>query len=214
MRGAIVGALALIRDITADKELSQEQQATVELLQLLSEETGVQELLVGAVSLLQRYSGCEAVAVRLQGNGDYPFHQAVGFPEELLQQENSLIARGPTGEPRLECLCGAVLSGRVDTEKPFFSKYGSFYTANASELAASVDKEELAPGLGGRCFREGYQSEKLRELSPGLTVLYMSGYTDNAVVHHGVLEPGMAFLQKPFTAGALAQKVREVLDKR
>jgi hypothetical protein len=40
----------------------------------------------------------------------------------------------------------------------------------------------------------------------------MSGYTDNVIASGGVLEPGLAFLQKPFTPAALAQKVREVLD--
>jgi two-component system, cell cycle sensor histidine kinase and response regulator CckA len=46
---------------------------------------------------------------------------------------------------------------------------------------------------------------------PGLKVIYMSGYTEDAIVHHGVLKPGIAFLHKPFTADALSQKIREVL---
>jgi len=41
----------------------------------------------------------------------------------------------------------------------------------------------------------------------------MSGYTDAAIVHHGVLEPGTPFLEKPFTPGTLARKIREVLDQ-
>jgi len=45
-----------------------------------------------------------------------------------------------------------------------------------------------------------------------MQVLYMSGYTDEAIVQHGVLEPGIPFLQKPFTHDALTSKIREVLE--
>ena len=49
-------------------------------------------------------------------------------------------------------------------------------------------------------------------MRPGTQVLYTSGYTDSAIGHHGVLEPGIAFLQKPFSADELARKVRALLD--
>jgi two-component system cell cycle sensor histidine kinase/response regulator CckA len=52
----------------------------------------------------------------------------------------------------------------------------------------------------------------LQQRRPGLKVIYMSGYTEDAIVHHGVVEEGIAFLQKPITPGALTQKVRAVLD--
>ena len=53
---------------------------------------------------------------------------------------------------------------------------------------------------------------RLAEQRPEMRVLYMSGYADEAVAQHGVLDPGTAFIQKPFTPDGLARKVREVLD--
>ncbi len=54
----------------------------------------------------------------------------------------------------------------------------------------------------------------LLDLRPGVPVLYMTGYSDEAIARHGVLDPGTALIQKPFTPAALARKVREALDAR
>jgi CheY-like chemotaxis protein len=67
----------------------------------------------------------------------------------------------------------------------------------------------VMPQMGGRQL-----VEQLRQVYQNFKVLYMSGYTDNIIVHHGVLERGINYIQKPFTVGALAGKVREVLDNK
>ncbi len=56
-------------------------------------------------------------------------------------------------------------------------------------------------------------AKRLVVIHPEMKVLYMSGYADSAIVHHGVLKEGVNFIQKPFTIEGLAKKVREVLDK-
>ena len=66
----------------------------------------------------------------------------------------------------------------------------------------------VMPKISGREL-----ADRIAEIRPEIKVLYMSGYTDNAIVHHGVLGEGMKFIQKPFTVDGLARKVREVLDK-
>ena len=66
----------------------------------------------------------------------------------------------------------------------------------------------VMPGMSGREL-----SEHLISLHLETKILYMSGHTNSAIVHHGVLESGVNLLQKPFTPEALARKVREVLDK-
>lgn len=53
---------------------------------------------------------------------------------------------------------------------------------------------------------------RLAQLRPEMKVLYMSGYTDDVIIHRGVLVEGTAFIQKPFAPDALARKIREVLD--
>ena len=65
----------------------------------------------------------------------------------------------------------------------------------------------VMPYMSGRQL-----AEELTSIRPQLRVLYMSGYTDDAIVRHGLLDASLNFIQKPFDAASVARKVREVLD--
>jgi signal transduction histidine kinase len=83
--------------------------------------------------------------------------------------------------------------------------------ARAVEYRERIDllmTDVVMPGMHGREL-----ANRLTRIHPETRVLFTSGYTDNAIVHHGVLEEGVSFIGKPYSPSALAKKVREVLDK-
>jgi CheY-like chemotaxis protein len=70
-----------------------------------------------------------------------------------------------------------------------------------------VITDVIMPVMGGKVM-----AEWLKTSFPDLKILFTSGYTDDTIAQHGVLEPGFAFLPKPYTPAVLAHKVREMLD--
>jgi two-component system cell cycle sensor histidine kinase/response regulator CckA len=96
--------------------------------------------------------------------------------------------------------------------------YRVFDAPNPEQARALFDKngtqfnllvaDVIMPGSSGPKLFEG-----LSQHQPDLKVLFVSGYTDDTIAHQGELDPGVEFLQKPFTADALNRRVREVLDR-
>ncbi len=95
--------------------------------------------------------------------------------------------------------------------------YAVLVAANADEALRQFDRhpsidvlltDVVMPGLSGPEL-----ARQLLERRPALKAIYMSGYTKEAIVQHGVLDPGIAFLHKPFTSETLGRKIREVLSR-
>ena len=83
---------------------------------------------------------------------------------------------------------------------------GRLFDANPSIDILLTDV--VMPGVSGPDL-----TRQLIERRPALKVIYMSGYTEESIVRHGVIQPGIAFLNKPFTSEALGDKIREVLER-
>jgi two-component system, cell cycle sensor histidine kinase and response regulator CckA len=78
---------------------------------------------------------------------------------------------------------------------------------NSAQEIHLVITDVVMPGIGGKVLLS-----RIEDVLPDVKSLFISGYTDSAIVHHGILDSGIAFLQKPFTVEGLLRKVREVLN--
>lgn len=76
-----------------------------------------------------------------------------------------------------------------------------------SEKIRLLITDVVMPGMNGKDL-----AKKITSVNPSLKCLFASGYTADVIAHHGVLEPGVNFIHKPFSVKALASKVRDVLD--
>jgi two-component system cell cycle sensor histidine kinase/response regulator CckA len=103
---------------------------------------------------------------------------------QILNMQGYMILEAPNGEEALK-ICG-----------------------EGKEPIHLMVTDVVMPGMDGRSL-----SDRLKSIYPGMKTLYMSGYTDNAIVRYGILEKGVNYIQKPFSMEDLARKVRQVLDK-
>jgi CheY-like chemotaxis protein len=137
--------------------------------------------------------------------------------ESLTNPKSTMLEIAPRGtetvllaedEPEVRRLARLALNSRG---------YVVLEASNGTEALAIVGRypktihllvtDVVMPGMSGREL-----GEALRLVQPSIKVLYMSGFTDDAVVRHGIVDATDAFLQKPFTPLSLARKVRSVLD--
>jgi CheY-like chemotaxis protein len=112
-------------------------------------------------------------------------------------------------EPAVLDLARRMLSARGYRVLAASSGEAALEIARAEPRIDLVVTDVVMPGMGGPEL-----ARRLRELRPGLGVLFASGYPEDAIAHRGVVDPGVNLLQKPYTSAALAQRVRDLLDRR
>ncbi len=143
---------------------------------------------------LPRVDGAaEVLPTRPAQAGDYPGSETVLLVEDE-EGVRALVRRvlERRGYHVLESSSGEEAAAHCQNHK------GEIHLLLTDVIMTQINGRELA--------------RHLTQVRPDMKVLYISGYAEEAIVHHGVLDPGTAFLQKPFTTETLARKVREVLD--
>lgn len=153
-------------NITHRKRAEREREATVEFLRLVNESRSIGELVRSAEEFFRKQSGCEVVVVRLRHGESEADGWGRKFPEAFVLEEHHLCPRAAAAIPAVErsresvldCMCAAVISGRFDPSKPFFTPRGSFWTNAATELAASPEGIVWRDCPDNRCNAGGFES--------------------------------------------------------
>jgi two-component system, cell cycle sensor histidine kinase and response regulator CckA len=155
--------------ISERKRAEESREATIELLRICNKTDGLQELMRSLVLFFRKFTGCEAVGVRLRQGEDFPYLETSGFTEEFVLAENRLCALDQAGEiirdyaghPVYDCMCGNIICGRYDPVKSFFTAQGSFWTNSTTDLLASTTEADRQARTRNRCNGEGYESVAL-----------------------------------------------------
>ncbi|WP_158269627.1 PAS domain S-box protein [Desulfonatronum sp. SC1] len=168
--GSVSGLVGTVQNVTELKLVEMYRGLSVDVLAILNATTEFSESIRRVLLAVKQASGCDAVGIRLQDQGDYPYYEQAGFSEDFLLMENSLIAhdeqggicRDPDGAIKLECTCGLVISGKVDPrENSMFTPGGSCWTNDAFPILdlSAADDPRLNPR--NRCIHDGYSSVAL-----------------------------------------------------
>ena len=167
----VPGDLVLVqaRDITGRKRLEQLQALTIKILNILNSSNEFDANVSEALKLIQKELDFEVVAMRLREGDDYPYFVQYGFSEKFVGIENYLcerdekgnVVRDSTGNPMLDCMCGNVIKGRIDSNLPFFTEGGSFWSNCTTELLAGTTEKERQGRTRNRCNSFGYESVAL-----------------------------------------------------
>lgn len=159
----------LIQEIAERKAAAERLSLARDILVLLNRSDTGADTIRELLSMIKNYTGFEAIAIRLREKEDFPYYEALGLPDYFLKNGNSLcqyndkgeILRTHDGRPSLKCLCGNILSGRVDAGQSFYTDYGSFWINNSAGLGNAVKKECHPPAEKIPCETEGYESVAL-----------------------------------------------------
>jgi len=177
--------LGYFRDISDRRLAEGRKELTNKILKALNSPRDIKTLTRDILHLLKEYVGAEAAGVRMRSGDDFPYLEAIGFPEGFIEEESLLPGCGVEageregeGDFRLACLCGSVIGGGRNGFSPFFTERGSLWTNNASALIPAAGNGTDNVPSRGRCIREGYESMALVPLRSGDDIVGMLQFAD------------------------------------
>jgi PAS domain S-box-containing protein len=159
-------ALIFIEDITKQKKMERREKLDLEILKALNKDIVSSELMQHILSLIQKFSECESVALRIRDkNNNYPYYAHKGLPKSFIEAESqhantkeitSLLET--TDKSAIEPSSITSLLKECNTGPPFFTKGGSFWTNSTTELLKLLREKKTQNRILEHFNREGYES--------------------------------------------------------
>ncbi len=156
----------LQKNIIIPKPKRERQKLAIQILEILNQSKDNINTIRNILLLIKKFTNIEAVGIRLKEGKDYPYYETNGFPIKFTKSEKYLCAynnnkelkRDSKGNPVLECMCGKVIIGKINLNKAYFTKSGSFWVNSTTDYYNSIQKKDLPLYLRNRCGKEGYES--------------------------------------------------------
>jgi len=135
-------------ELAERERMEKERELVLDLLGIINSAGDVRRVRNDLAVFLSRWTGCDAVGIRLRSGFDYPYVETIGFPEGFVAAESRLYAVGRDGEmirdgdgnTVYECLCGEVVCGRPVLSAPSVTPHGSFWLLAEEALKESEDR--------------------------------------------------------------------------
>ena len=160
---------AFIQDISERKLLETYAEMGREILRVLNEPGVFGDSVQAIIAILKARTGFDAIGIRLQDGEDFPYFSEMGFTDEFLRTEQSLLARNPDGgicrdaegNVALECTCGLVLAGKNGPGGGLLTRGGSFFTNDSAPLLHLPATKDARLRPRNQCIYQGYASVAL-----------------------------------------------------
>ncbi|MEI8115730.1 MAG: PAS domain S-box protein, partial [Bacteroidia bacterium] len=156
----------VVQDITRRKMAEIYREIQQEILKIQTDQGNMRDSLQTVIQILKETIGFDAIGIRFQEGDDFPYLVQNGFSDDFLLTENSLLqknsgsglCRAKERSIKLECTCGLVISGRIDSAYPLATKRGSIWTNDSSALLELMPDDDLRFHPRNVCVHQGYAS--------------------------------------------------------
>jgi len=201
---------AAILDLSETARISANLHLLHQCLEIAVRATDTRQLIEAYVQQIKDYAQCSAVGIRLRDEtGHIPYQAYDGFSRQFYESESPLSLHDD------QCLCIAVVKGRFDPAKPYFTAFGSFYINGTSRFLATVPPEELGR-TRNVCNAQGYESVALIPIPIDKTIsglIHVADYSENMfpvevveVIEQAAMRLGLA-LQRLHMQSRLSETV-------